>query len=56
MLGNIIGLFAVAAVFSGLISYALGLDDGGMRYDWRTERMVYVPTRRDMMLDIIIKS
>ena len=55
MLG-MIGFLAIAVILAGIISSAFGIDNDGELYDWRTERMVYVPTRADIILDLIIKS
>ena len=52
----VIALFATAAVISGIVTLALGLDTDGMQYDWRTERWVFVPSRYDVVLEMIIKS
>lgn len=56
MVCEIAGLFIAAAVISGIVTLALGLDDGGMQYDWRTERWVFVPERHDVVLEMIIRS
>jgi hypothetical protein len=56
MVCAIAGLFIAAAVISGIVTLALGLDDGGMQYDWRTERWVFVPERHDAVLEMIIRS
>ena len=56
MVCAIAGLFAAAAVISGIVTLALGLDDGGMQYDWRTERWIFVPERHDVVLEMIIRS
>lgn len=56
MVLGFIGLFVVAAIISGLITTALGLNDNGMRYDCINEKWIFVPSRYDIMLDMLIRS
>ena len=55
MIGMIV-FFVTVVILGGIISYALGIDNDGEIYDWRTERMVHVPTRGDIILNMMIKS
>ena len=50
------GLYAVAAVISSIIDWLLGLDYDGMQYDWRAEKWIFVPTRYDVVLELMIKG
>ena len=53
----IIGLFMAAGVISCIVSWVLGLDtNGGMQYDWQSERWIFIPEREDILLEMIIKS
>ena len=52
----IVAFFVIAAVISAFVDWALGLFDDSMQYDWHTERWVFVPTRYDVALDIMIRS
>ena len=53
---SIIGLFAVIAAVSAIVTIFLGLDTDGLQYDWRTERWIFIPDRHDLMLEMLIKS
>lgn len=50
------GLLLGAAIISGIVDWALGLDNDGMVYDIRTERWMFVPSRYDYVLEMIIRS
>ena len=50
------GLLLGAAIISGIVDWALGLDNDGMVYDIRTERWMFVPSRYDTVLEMIIRS
>lgn len=50
------GLLLGAAIISGIVDWALGLDNDGMVYDIRTERWMFVPSRYDIVLEMIIRS
>ena len=52
----IVAFFVIAAVISALGDWALGLFNFFFQYDWHTERWVFVPTRYDVALDIMIRS
>ena len=56
MVLGVIALLIVAVAISALVSVGLGLDDDGMQYDCLKERWVFVPSRYDVMLEMIIKS
>lgn len=53
-----LAMLIAIVIISAIVSCTLGLNSGdeGMVYDWRTETMVFKPTRYDIMLEIIIKS
>ena len=50
------GLLVGAAIISAIVDWALGLDNEGMVYDIRTERWLFVPSRYDVALEMIIRS
>lgn len=50
------GLLLGAAIISAFVDWALGLDNDGMVYDIRTERWMFVPSRYDTVLEMIIRS
>ena len=50
------GLLLGAAIISTFVDWALGLDNDGMVYDIRTERWMFVPSRYDIVLEMIIRS
>ena len=53
---SIAGFFIVAALISAAVTFGLGLDNDGMQYDWIQEKWVFVPSREDIVLSMIIKS
>ena len=56
MVLGFIGLLVASVIISGLITTALGLSDDGMRYDCINEKWVFVPSRYDIMLEMLIRS
>lgn len=50
------GLLVGAAIISAFVDWALGLDNEGMMYDIKTERWMFVPSRYDVALEMIIRS
>ena len=50
------GLLVGASIISAIVDWALGLDNEGMIYDIRTERWLFVPSRYDVALEMIIRS
>ena len=50
------GLLVGASIISAFVDWALGLDNEGMIYDIRTERWLFVPSRYDVALEMIIRS
>ena len=49
-------LIVLVAIISVIADFFLGVLDDSMHYDWHTERWVFVPTRYDVALDIMIRS
>jgi hypothetical protein len=56
MVLEVVGLLVGMIVVSGLVSAGLGLDEDGYQYDPIKEQMVFVPSRYDVVLDMMMRS
>ena len=50
-----IALLIAAVLISCIVESILGLEDCGLRYDPFNECMVFVPTKYDIMLEMVIR-
>ena len=55
MIARVILMVWGHAALGGLILAALGVGDNPVRYDWRTERWVYTPSRFDLQIMNLIR-